>query len=225
MKTERLKPDEQRPARANANAGRKKMKPMTAEEKQRQRNRLLETPDEVKEFAMRYVSNFITNTMKKWGYTLQNGPFSYDEMEGDAVKVIALKSYCAIYYGERRWPKGMDLHTVLSGIAWSKMDHTVKAYAFHKSHPVLSTDDEDMPRSVEKEVEEARGTFCMEMTMRDLGFEIAFNACRNKPLYLRYLRALQDAHSYEYMKDELGMKTVKQVMKLEEEVLAYLEKC
>ena len=48
MKTERLKPDEQRPARAKANAGRKKMKPMTAEEKQRQRNLLLETPDEVK---------------------------------------------------------------------------------------------------------------------------------------------------------------------------------
>ena len=222
MKTDRLKPDEQRPAKANANAGRKKPQPMTAEEKQRQRDRLLDTPEDVKEFSMTYVSNFITNTMKKWGYTLKNGPFCYDEMQGDAVKVIAWDSYCAIFYGERRWPEGMDLHVVLSGIAWSKMDHIVKAYALRKSHPMLSTDDEDCPRSLEKEVEEAAGMFSMEMSMRDLGIQIAIKAVGDNALFLLYLHTLQEVNSYDFMADKMNM-TVRRVQKIEAQLLEYLE--
>lgn len=221
MKTDRLQPDEQRPAKANANAGRKKPVPMTAEEIQLQRDRLLNVYDDEKENAMKDLAGFITKTMKKWGYTLQNGPFSYEEMQGDAVKVISYDCYCAVFYGKRRWPEHIDLKTVLAGIAWSKMDHIVRSYASRKDIKIISTDDEDRPKSLDKDVEEAT-EFSMEMTMRDLGFEIAINACRDHPLYQRYLQVLQDVHTYEDLKDELHM-SYRKLFKLEAEVLAFLE--
>mgnify|MGYP006988862075 CR=1 FL=1 len=224
MRTDRLQPDEQRPAMGDANAGRRKTVPMTAEEKQRQKDRLLEVSDDVKEDAMKYVGNFITKTMKKWGFTLRNGPFCYQEMQGDAVKVISWDCYSAIYYGERRWPEGMDLKVVLAGIAWSKMDHIVRAYGYRKSHPEVSTDDEDMPRALELEIEEATGAFSMEMGMRNLGIEIAVKAVGDNEEFLLYLEALKEVNSYEYMAEKMHM-TIRKVQKIEAKLLKFLENC
>lgn len=224
MKAEHLLPDEGRPAmEPDANAGQKKMKPLTAEEKQRQRDRLKDVPDDVKEEAIAYTSSFITKTMKRWGFNLQNGPFSYDEMQGDAVKVIAWDCYCAIFYGERRWPENLPLDKTMAGIARSKMDHIVSSYSVRKSHPTFSTDDDDEDKAsdLEKEMEEAMGMFNIEMGMRGLGFEIAINAVGDNATYLLYLQALQEANSYDYMADKMHM-TVRKVLNVEKKLLKFL---
>ena len=96
MKTECMKPDELRPAKAKASAGRKSV-PMTDEEKQRQRERLLAISEEEKNEAMDFLGRFITKTIKKWGFDLRNGPFCYDELQGEAKDVVSYDSYCAIY--------------------------------------------------------------------------------------------------------------------------------
>ena len=66
------------------------MKPLTAEEKQRQRDRLKDVPDDVKEEAIAYTSSFITKTMKRWGFNLQNGPFSYGDGGQAPVPVMKI---------------------------------------------------------------------------------------------------------------------------------------
>ena len=215
-----FKPDQERPAKVNANAGRKQI-PLTDEEKILQRKRLMAVSDEEKEKAMKYLGNWITKTMKKWGFNLQNGPFCYEEMNGDAVKVISWDSYCAIYYGERRWPEHIDLNTVLIGIARSMMDHTVSKYLRRKSHLRISMEDEKMTQKTEQEIEEAAGMFHMEMGMRNLGFEIAVKAVGDNALFLLYLNALKEGNSYDMIAEKMQM-TERQVLNVEKKLLKYL---
>jgi len=54
-----LKPDQERPAKVNANAGRKQS-PLTDEEKILQRKRLMAVSDDEKEQAIKYLGNWIT---------------------------------------------------------------------------------------------------------------------------------------------------------------------
>lgn len=215
-----LKPDQERPAKVNANAGRKQS-PLTDEEKILQRKRLMAVSDDEKEQAIKYLGNWITKTMKKWGFNLQNGPFCYEEMNGDAVKVISWDSYCAIYYGERRWPDDIDLKTVLIGVAWSMMDHTVSKYSRRKSHLRISMEDEKMSKKTEQEIEEAVGMFRMEMGMRNLGFEIAIKAVGDNALFLHYLNALKEGNSYDLIAEKMHM-TERKVMNVEKKLLKYL---
>lgn len=219
MKTECMKPDELRPAKAKASAGRKSV-PMTDEEKQRQRERLLAISEEEKNEAMDFLGRFITKTIKKWGFDLRNGPFCYDELQGEAKDVVSYDSYCAIYYGERRWPEHIDLKTVLCGIAWSKMEHIVKKYAYLKTHPTYSIDDETIPDKMESLIEKYSGV-SMEMGMRALGIEIAKQAVGDNELFLRYLDALQYANCYDMMAEQMHM-TQREVMKVEKKLLDYL---
>lgn len=221
MRSVRLKPDERRPAKAKASAGRQEMKPLTDEEKQRQKERLLKIKEDEKKGAFEYVGKFITGTLKRWGFGFQNGPFSKEEMQGNAVDIISWDCYCAIYYGERRWPEDLPLDKAMSGIAMSKMDHIIKRYATRKSHPMYSTDDEEKPGSLDKEMEEAMGTFSIEMGMRGLGFEIATRAVGNNAMFLLYLHALEEANSYDYIAEIMHM-TVYRVKKVEKQLLKYL---
>lgn len=219
VKTNYKKPDELRPAKAKAIAGRKPV-PMTDEEKQRQRERLLAVSDEEKKEAMERLGNFITKTIKKWGFNLRNGPFCNDELQGNAKDVISFGAYCAIYYGERRWPEKIDLKTVLCGTAWSMMDHIVKKYAYRKTHPTYSIDDETIPDAMESLIEKYSGV-SMEMGMRALGIEIAKKAVGDNELFLRYLDALQYANCYDMMAEQMHM-TEREVMKVEKKLLNYL---
>ena len=177
--------------------------------------------NEEKEQAMKYLGNWITKTMKKWGFSLQNGPFSYDEMNGDAVKVISWDSYCSIYYGERRWPEDIDLKTVLVGVSWSMMDHIVSKYSRRKSHLRISMEDEKMTKKTAQEIEEAAGMFRMEMGMRDLGYEIAIKAVGDNALFLLYLNALKEGNSYDMIAEKMHM-TERKVLYVEKKLLKYL---
>ena len=92
METEQLKP---------ANGGHKKKNPMSPEEILHQRKRLNDVSENEKKEAMEEQARYITSRILKLGFNFHRGPFSKDEMDGDAVDVISWDCVCAIFYGER----------------------------------------------------------------------------------------------------------------------------
>lgn len=216
-------PDEGGPAKADANAGRRKPDPLTAEQIMAQRERLINLPDEEKSAATEYLARFIVGTVLKWGFDFKSAPFSYEEMQGDPVEVISWDCYCAIYYGERRWPEDIDYCTVIVGIAKSKIDHIVRKFGTRKSHPTYSTDDENKPRKLEEDIDKAAG-YSIEMGMRGLGIDIAIKAVGNNEMFKRYIEALLESNDYRKMAIKMGI-TVRKVYKIERELLAYLNRC
>lgn len=213
-------PDEGGPAKAEANAGRKKPDPLTAEQIMAQRARLKNMPEEEKDAAMKYLANYIVGTVLKWGFDFKSAPFSYEEMQGDPVEVISWDCYCSIYYGERRWPEDVDFCTVMVGIAGSKIDHIIKKFIVRKSHPTYSTDDENMSRKLEEEIDKAVG-YSIEMGMRGLGIDIAIKAVGNNEVFKRYIEALLESNDYNEMSIKMDI-SVKMVHKIERELLIYL---
>ena len=188
-------PDEGGPAKADAGAGRKQPEPLTAEQIKAQHDRLIKLPKDEKEAGMRYVANYIVGKVLKWGFDFKSAPFSYEEMHGDPVEVISYDCYCSIFYGERRWPENVDFCTVMVGIAESKIDHIIKKFAVRKSHPTVSTDDENMPRKLEEEIDKAAG-YSIEMGMRNLGLDLALKAVGKIRKFKIYIAALKESNDY-----------------------------
>lgn len=216
-------PDEGGPAKAEANAGRKKPDPLTAEDIMAQRERLINLPEDEKRAATEYLANFIVGTVLKWGFDFKSAPFSYEEMQGDPVEVISWDCYCSIFYGERRWPIDVDYCTTVVGIAKSKIDHIVTKFVTRKSHPTYSTDDENKPRNLEEEIDKSAG-YSIEMGMRGLGFDIAIKAVGNNKVFKRYIEALLESNDYKEMSIKMDI-SVRKVHKIERELLAYLDRC
>lgn len=219
MKELCLKMSQPQPASGHSPAGKKHV-PMTDEEKMIQRDRLLRTPDSVKEQASRFAACWITDQLAEYGFDPFEGPFSEKEMKGDAVWVICTECYRAIYDGDWRWPEDRKLSTQMIQIAKSKMAHIVRDFNRRdKAKDDLPTS--QMTHTQLMKMEEAAGQWEMESYMMDLAYDIAERAVAGNPLFLRYLKSLRKYKCYDLMAQDLEL-SEKEVVRIERQLLKYL---
>lgn len=221
MKTVHYKPAQERPAGGDANAGRKREK-LTPEQILHQQARLMALSDKEKNQAMNFVALCITSMITAGNFSLhEEGPFCYEEMNGDAVWVLCSECYEDLWEGRWNWPENRKLSTQMCYMARSKMSHQIRDYLkrVKKKDIYMSK----MDRAQLKEMEKAARKWEDENSLRDLGFKMAFSAVQDKPEYVRYLQALEKFNCYEYIAEELGMEQ-SEVAALERKVLKFLRK-
>lgn len=220
MKTHCLKMSHSQPATAQGPAGANRQ-PMTDEEKLRQRKRLLLTPDSEKEEASVFVSRWITDQIAEYGFDPDNGPFSEEEMKGDAVWVITTECYRALYDGDWRWRENRKLSTQWIQVAKSKMSHIVRDFNKRdKAKDDLPTS--QMTFTQRMQMEEAAGQWETESQLMDLAYDIAETAVADNPLFMRYLASLRKCKCYDLMADDLGISEA-EVVRIEKKLLRRLE--
>lgn len=197
-------------------------KPMTEEEKLRQRERLKSTPDSEKNEASKMTACWITDQLGVYGFDSENGPFSETEMDGDAVWVLCTACYLAIWNGEWRWPEERKLSTQMIQIAKSKMAHIVRDFTKRdKAKDNLLTS--QMTYTQIQQMEEAAGQWEMEVSLRDFGYEIAVAVVGNDALLLRYLEVLYEVNAYDLIADRMNL-TPREVYSIERKLLKLLAK-
>lgn len=239
MKTEDLKPDFLLPAEDDPTAGDKaKRVPLTPEQQEARRKKLLKqqqansrridaiAPEKMEKILER-LGYWITGDIHKKGMSLTEGPFSFDWLGSDAIRVITTYALDVLYEGTWEWPPNRDIYPQLKKIAKSKMRHMIRDWVQDQGQIKM----DDMTPGQEAEVEVAAGQtdfeeledqMDWEMCLRDLVFKKARYKLRKKKEFLAFIDALEEYHTYEYMKDALGMETEEDVMRLEKEVLKYL---
>lgn len=220
------------PAEAEAEAGKKKRKKLTPEEQrliqlkkemqaQANQNRLRSMPKKTKNDAVTFFSRWVTGWLSKHEFTLQQGPFSYTEMNGNAVKVLCTECYLAVWNGDWKWPENRKLSTQMIQVAKSKMGHIIRDYT-ERNRPTMLMTGEMTPNQF-NEMEEAARQLSIEFNMREEGFTTAKHLVGDNALFLLYLEALYDADCYDLIAVKMHME-VDEVLRVEEKLLKFLEK-
>ncbi len=223
MKTIHYRSAQEKPAMGEASAGKKKKKKLTPEQIQHQQARLLALSDKEKNQAFNFVARCITDMIIAGNFSLhEERPFSYEEMNGDAVWVLCSESYEDLWEGRWDWPENRKLSTQLCYMARSKMSHQIRDY-LKRVNKRKDLHISKMDRARLKEMEKAAQKWSDENSMRDLGFKMAFSAAKDKPEFLEYLKALEKVNCYEYIAEELGLEQ-SELAALERKVLRFLKK-
>ena len=221
------------PAEAEpAEAGKKKRRKLTPEEQQllqlkkdmqaqQNQERLRAMSDKQKNEAVTFFSCWATGWMSEHEFTTQQGPFSYTEMNGDAVKVLCTECYMALWEGDWKWPENRKLSTQMIQVAKSKMGHIIRDYT-ERNRPTMLMTGEMTPTQF-NEMEEAARQLSMEFNMREEGYITAKHLVGDNALFLLYLEALYDADCYDLIKDHMNME-LHEVLKVERKLLKFLEK-
>lgn len=163
------------PAEAEAEAGKKKREKLTSEEQRPQllkkemqaqanQDRLRSMPEKQKNDAVTFFSCWVTGWLREHEFTLKQGPFSYTEMNGDAVKVLCTECYLAVWNGDWEWPKNRKLSTQMIQVAKSKIGHIIRDYS-ERYRPTMLITGEMTPNKLE-EMEEAARLLFIEFNMR-----------------------------------------------------------
>jgi len=181
--------------------------------------RLVEISDEEMKAAMIKLAQRIHLEIHKRKFNLEHGPFSFGAMGGDAIKIISKECCEALMNGEWHWKKGRKLITQLTYIAKSKMGHIIRDYYRNGCPEVLM--ESNMTYQQQQDMEAAE-QWDMEINMRDLGYDMARKAVKGIPEFERYVEALYDVNSYDFMVNKLGMESENEVWALERKVLKYL---
>lgn len=239
MKKEDLKPDYKLPAQDGSDAGGKaKRVPLTPEQKEKRKKKLLkqrednrkrmkDVPPEKRKKILEHLGYWITGWLDRHDLSLTEGPFSFDWLGSDAIRIITTYSLSALDEGTWKWPEDRDMYSQLKEIARSKMRHMIRDWLDDINNIKI----DDMTASQEAKVEKAVGQSDLEevehqidldLHLRDLGYKKARIKLSKKPEFLKYVDVLEEYHTYDYMKKGLDMEDEKEVMKLEKKVLKYL---
>lgn len=239
MKTEDLKPDFKLPAKGKPDAGGKaKRVPLTPEQKEANRQkqlaqqvanrkRLKDLDPEERDKIFEKLGYYITGYLRDRKFSLLQAPFSFDYLGTDLVRHVGQFGFRALWDGTWKWPEGRELLPQLKKIARSKIKHIIRDWYYDERNIKM----DNMTPSEETLVEKAFGLLDLDdeddnweddAEMRDLGFKKAKNMLKKKPMYLAYVIALEEAHEYDYIMEELGFDTVEEVLRLEKKVLRYL---
>lgn len=176
---------------------------------------------EEKQKALKELARWVSWQIKKRGFSLNFGPFSFSAMGGDAVQVISQECYDALFGGDWHWNPNRSLASMLIQIAKSKMGHIIRDWD-NAGKPELMVES-GLSHEEQMEVEAAQ-QWAMEANMRDLGYEIARNAVSGNPRLLAYLDAMYEENDYRAIAKRLKV-SLSKVKELEEELLGLLENC
>lgn len=216
------------PVEAEAEAGKKKREKMTLEEILEQQDRMKAVPGEEKRKLVKGFSDRLTRWMYSHGYDRHQGPLSEEELKGNPPDVIFSISYMALWNGDWRWKKDLDLLEQLIIVAKSKMAHIIRKYC--NSIRIIATS--RLTYNQQIEMEKAAGVadwmevadeLEIECSMRDWAFGKAIKAVSGNLMFLRYLEVLYDVNDYEFMASRLGIEE-KEVIKIERKLLKFLSK-
>lgn len=175
------------------------------------------TPQEKKRAALK-VARWVNWAISAHGFDPEYGPFSKANVGGDPVKVITEECVEALFCGEWHWKPTRELSSQLINIAKSKMSHIIEHYYRDEQPKVKHLSDIKFREEVEMNL---AAQWKFEANMREMGYEMARDAVRNKPELLAYLDALYEDDDYHGIASRLGV-DVATVKKLEKKLLSFL---
>ena len=223
MKTNNKNPDtDDRPAKADASAGQKKIKHLTPEEIQCQRLRFIDTPGFEKMNALVKAAKYATKRLQRYDPETRKA-FSEEELGDDPLRVISQRCIDDIYDGKRKWPENVNLETMLIMTTRSVMSHTANSYLKRKQHTSSIDAHPALGKQVEAAVAAAEEELENEKCLRGVVIKEAIKAVQNNESFLRYLEALQEKNNYEAIAESLDLE-LQDVLIVEKRLLRYLRK-
>ncbi len=176
------------------------------------------TPDE-REKAFKKLARWMHAEIIHRGYDPNSGPFSFDNMGGNALDVLTNECLEALFCGEWHWHPTWILSTQLIEIAKSKLRHIIRDYNHYGKPQMMSTGNDDYRDQFDRSV---AARLQREENLRNMGYEMARNAVKDFPDLVAYIDALYQFNDYSAIAKHLGVSKSK-VRQLEQQLLELLE--
>lgn len=176
------------------------------------------TPEE-KQKAFKKLARWMHAEIIHRGYDPHSGPFSFDNMGGDTLDVLAEECFEALLCGEWHWHPTWSLSSQLIEICKSKLRHIIRDYKHYDNLTMMSTGNDDYREQFDRSV---AAQLQREANLRDMGYDMARNAVKNYPKLVAYIDALYLSNDYAAIAKRLGISKPK-VKQLEEQLLELLE--
>ena len=177
------------------------------------------TPNE-KDHAFKRLARWMHWEIIHRGFDLNEGPFSFDAMGGNALDVLTDECFAALMTGEWHWHPTWELSTQLIQIAKSKISHRIRDWHSQGKPRFRSTGNDDYYQQFERTV---AAQLQREANLRDMGYEMARQTVQSHPKLVAYIDALYDENNYAAIAKRLRISKPK-VMELEQQLLELLEK-
>lgn len=195
---------------------------LTDEENHQQLDRLNAITDNEHKTYVGDISIYITGKLLYYKRCAPGKWMAFKDI--DAVKSIIAESYKAIFSCSRTWPEDMSFYKFLEETVDSVMSHIIDSYKRRKKYRKSSLDDDNKSMKLEKEAADAAGTLDIEMSLKDLAFELAFKAVGNNEKFRRLLEAMQEEPDYKSIAKKMKT-TQKEVKLILDQLLKYLRNC
>lgn len=153
------------------------------------------------------------------GYGPNEGPFSFNAMGGNAIKILCDECFEALMTGEWHWHPTWELSTQLIQIAKSKINHIIRDWNRQGKPEFMSIGDDDYREQFDRTV---AAQLRREANLRDMGYQMARDAVKSYPKLVAYIDALYETNDYAAIAKRLKISKPK-VMELEEQLLELLE--
>lgn len=184
-----------------------------------ERQRLAGVSREEKRQAFNATVKWVTGEMCRRGLSRKHGPLSQEAMGGDASKELAKIAYSKVFGGQVHWKPTCELTTQMIDIAYSEMGHIIRDY--YRKGKDKETMMSQLSFKQQMDMELAQQVEA-DLQHRELGYDIARNAVKDKPKLLAYLEALYEEDDYRSIAKRLKI-SKPSVLELEKELLSILE--
>lgn len=181
--------------------------------------RLAAITHEEKKKAFKKFARWMHAEIIHRGYDPHSGPFSFDNMGGNALDVLTEECFEALLCGEWHWHPTWSLSSQLIEIGKSKIRHIIRDYKHYDNLTMMSTGNDDYREQFDRSV---AAQLQREANLRDMGYDMARNAVKNHPKLVAYIDALYLSNDYATIAKRLGISKPK-VKQLEEQLLELLE--
>ena len=167
--------------------------------------------------AFEETCKFVTYYMKSHHLSPLWGPLSNHELGGPASKEIAKEAYVRMFEERASWKENSSFATQMIEKAKRIIRDIVEDYNKKKEMEVRF---DELSIRQEKDMGLNNQTTTV-FELRDFGYKLAKNAVKDNPKLLKYLDALHEFDSYDYIASKLGI-TKEEVKELEKELLIKL---
>lgn len=184
-----------------------------------ERQRLAAVSREEKRQAFNATVKWVTGEMCHRGLSRKHGPLSKEAMGGDASKELAKIAYSKVFGGQVHWKPTCELTTQMIDIAYSEMGHIIRDYYMKGKDKVTMMSRLSYKQQMDMELAQQVEA---DLQHRELGYDIARNAVKDRPKLLAYIEALYEEDDYRSIAKRLKI-SKPSVLELEKELLSILE--